>query len=70
MSTPFTGNVTAEAGFDNKNNIDTASLFNANTGTQSGAHIAFPGRDLSFTILIMLRSRSAIGTSISDSKPS
>ena len=43
MSTPFTGNVTAESGYDARNNIDTASLFNANTGTQSGAHIAFPG---------------------------
>lgn len=43
MATPFTANVTAESGYDAKNNIDTASLFNANTGTQSGAHIAFPG---------------------------
>jgi hypothetical protein len=43
MATPFAANVTAESGYDAKNNIDTASLFNANTGTQSGAHIAFPG---------------------------
>jgi hypothetical protein len=43
MATPFAANVTAETGYDAKNNIDTASLFNANTGTQSGAHIAFPG---------------------------
>jgi hypothetical protein len=43
MATPFTGNVTAETGYDIRNNIDTRSLFDANTGTQSGAHIAFPG---------------------------
>ena len=43
MATPFTGNVTAEAGFDAKNNIDAASLFDQTTGTQTGAHIAFPG---------------------------
>ncbi len=43
MATPFAGNVTAETGYDAKNNIDTASLFDANTGSQSGAHIAFPG---------------------------
>lgn len=43
MATPYTGNITAEPGFDSKNNIDTTSLFDANTGTQSGAHIAFPG---------------------------
>lgn len=43
MSTPFTSNVTVETGFDQYNNITAASLFNANTGTQSGAHIAFDG---------------------------
>jgi hypothetical protein len=43
MATPFAANVTVESGYDVKNNIDTASLFDANTGTQSGAHIAFPG---------------------------
>jgi len=43
MATPYTGNVTVESGFDANNNITTSSLFNANTGTQSGAHIAFPG---------------------------
>ena len=43
MATPFAANVTAESGYDAKNNINTANLFDANTGTQSGAHIAFPG---------------------------
>lgn len=43
MSSPFTGNVTAETGYTNKNNIEAKSLFDANTGTQSGAHIAFDG---------------------------
>ncbi len=43
MATPYTGNVTVESGFDANNNIQTSSLFDANTGTQSGAHIAFPG---------------------------
>ena len=43
MSTPFTGNVTADTGYDAKNNITARSLFNPATGTQSGAHIAFDG---------------------------
>lgn len=43
MATPFTGNVTAESGYDARNNIDTTSLFDQTTGTQTGAHIAFPG---------------------------
>lgn len=43
MATPFTANVTVESGYDAKNNIDTASLYNPATGTQDGAHIAFPG---------------------------
>jgi hypothetical protein len=43
MSTPFTGNVTEDTGYDNKNNIEARSLFNPATGTQSGAHIAFDG---------------------------
>ncbi len=43
MATPYAGNVTVESGFDANNNISTSSLFDANTGTQSGAHIAFPG---------------------------
>lgn len=43
MSSPFTGNVTAETGYTNKNNIEARSLFDATTGTQSGAHIAFDG---------------------------
>ena len=42
MVTPFTGNVTEESGFDANLNIDTSSLFNANTGSGAG-HIAFPG---------------------------
>ena len=43
MATPYAANVTVESGYDIKNNLTTASLFDANTGTQSGAHIAFPG---------------------------
>lgn len=43
MSSPFTGNVTAETGYTASNNIEARSLFNANTGSQSGAHIAFDG---------------------------
>lgn len=43
MATLITGNLTVEPGYDSKNNIAAGSLFNANTGTQSGAHIAFPG---------------------------
>jgi len=43
MATPYTGNVTAETGYTNQNIIQTANLFDANTGTQTGAHIAFPG---------------------------
>lgn len=43
MATPFAGNITAEPGYDSKNNIDSASLFDQATGTQTGAHIAFPG---------------------------
>ena len=43
MSTPFTGNVVAETGYDSYNNFTAPSLFDANTGTQSGAHIAFDG---------------------------
>ena len=43
MSTPFPNAVTADTGYDSTNNIEARSLFNANTGTQSGAHIAFDG---------------------------
>jgi len=43
MVTPFTGNVTAETGYNSLNNVNAASLFDANTGSQSGAHIAFDG---------------------------
>jgi hypothetical protein len=45
MATPFTGNVTADTGYDNRNNIDAPSLFDPTTGSQSGAHIAFDGSD-------------------------
>jgi hypothetical protein len=41
MTTPYTNTPQVETGFDAQNNLLTASLFNANTGTQSGAHIAF-----------------------------
>ena len=43
MSTPFNGNVTADTGYDSKNNFTARSLFDPATGTQSGAHIAFDG---------------------------
>lgn len=43
MATPFPNQVTAEDGYDARNNIDARSLFDANTGSQSGAHIAFDG---------------------------
>ena len=36
-------NVAIESGYDVNNNLIVDSLFNANTGTQSGAHIAFDG---------------------------
>lgn len=42
MVTPYTGNVAQDSGFDGNLNIDTTSLFNANTGSGAG-HIAFPG---------------------------
>lgn len=45
MATPYPGNITAESGYTVKNNIEAVSLFDANTGTQSGAHIAWPGDD-------------------------
>ena len=43
MATPFSNAVTAETGYNSHNNIDAKSLFDANTGSQSGAHIAFDG---------------------------
>lgn len=43
MATPFPNAVTAETGYNSYNNIDAKSLFDANTGSQSGAHIAFDG---------------------------
>jgi hypothetical protein len=43
MATPFPNQVTPESGFDSQNNVTARSLFNANTGSQSGTHIAFDG---------------------------
>jgi hypothetical protein len=43
MATPFPNAVTAETGYNSHNNIDAKSLFDANTGSQSGSHIAFDG---------------------------
>lgn len=43
MSTPFPNAVTEETGYTTNNNIQTRSLFDANTGSQTGAHIAFDG---------------------------
>lgn len=40
--TPFTGNIVQETGFDANNNVISASLFNANTGSGAG-EIAFQG---------------------------
>ena len=42
MVTPFTGNITAETGFDNHLNLTSQSLFNSTTGSGAG-HIAFDG---------------------------
>jgi hypothetical protein len=44
MATPFNANVVAISGIDNKNNVDTANLFNPTTGSGSGT-IAFDGTD-------------------------
>lgn len=42
--TPFTGNVTQDTGYDANNNVLANTLFDGNTGTQSGdGHIAFDG---------------------------
>lgn len=43
MTTTPTYPANIESGFDNNNNINVETLFDANTGTQSGAHIAFDG---------------------------
>lgn len=43
MATQYPGNITAESGYTVKNTLEVDSLFDANTGTQSGAHIAWPG---------------------------
>jgi hypothetical protein len=45
MATPFPNAVTADTGYDDQNNIVARSLFDANTGTQAGSHIAFDGSD-------------------------
>ncbi|HET8688761.1 MAG TPA: hypothetical protein VFM18_19260 [Methanosarcina sp.] len=41
--TPPTYPITTGTGFDQNNNMGVETLWNANTGTQAGAHIAFPG---------------------------
>lgn len=43
MATPYPGSLSVEPGYDSKNNIEAESLYDPETGTQSGAHIAFPG---------------------------
>jgi hypothetical protein len=43
MATTVPNNITVEPGFDAQNNINTGSLYDQTTGSQSGAHIAFPG---------------------------
>ena len=43
MATPYPGSLTAETGYDSKNNIEAESLYDPSTGTQNGGHIAFPG---------------------------
>jgi hypothetical protein len=43
MATPYPGSLTPESGYDSKNNIEAESLFDQAAGTQTGAHIAFPG---------------------------
>lgn len=43
MSTPYPNTPQVETGYDAQNNVISKSLFDANTGSQSGAHIAFDG---------------------------
>jgi len=43
MATPYPNTPQAETGYDSQNNVNAPSLFQANTGSQSGAHIAFDG---------------------------
>ena len=43
MSTPFPNAVTSETGYDSSNNLKVGTLFDANTGSQAGSHIAFDG---------------------------
>ena len=43
MSTPYPNTPQVETGFDNQNNVISKTLFDANTGSQAGSHIAFDG---------------------------
>lgn len=43
MSTPFTGNVTADSGYDSHNNFGAKSLFDPAIGRQTAGHIAYEG---------------------------
>lgn len=43
MATPYPNTPQVETGFDSHNNVTAKSLFQANIGSQSGAHIAFDG---------------------------
>jgi len=43
MATPYPNTPQVETGFDSHNNVAAKSLFQANIGSQSGAHIAFDG---------------------------
>ena len=43
MATPYPNTPQAETGFDSYNNVTAKSLFQANIGSQSSAHIAFDG---------------------------
>ena len=51
MTTPYTNTPTVETGFDARGNLPAKSLFDANTGAQSGSHIAFDGSVLNSTDL-------------------
>jgi len=49
MATPYPNTPSVEPGYDSRNNLEAASLFDANTGSQSGAHIEFDGSVLDST---------------------
>lgn len=51
MSTPYTNTPTVETGIDARGNLPAKSLFDANTGSQLGSHIAFDGSVLNSTDL-------------------